>query len=125
MLCSPFIDPAGSLWHVFPAMFALCAQIVAVVFSCVAYTLLVQKIKKSVKGITKMGEGKRHMGIIIQISILITSHCLSWVPSSLVYVSCLFLPEYPSHLPLWPTLFVAPLCSFVHPVVFVTLSLRK
>ena len=125
VLCSPFIDPAGSLWHVFSGMFVLCAQIVAIVFSCLAYTLLVQKMKKSEKGIRKTGEEKSHMGIIVQISILITPHCLSWVPSSLVYVSCLFLPEYPSHLLLWPTLFVAPLCSFVHPVVFVTLSLRK
>ena len=88
--------------------------------------------KNSEKSSTKIDHLKQNTGgkkknkqIIFQICILITSYSFSWIPSSLVYLSSLFMSNYPVNLPLWVTLFIMPQSSVMNPVVFILFRSKK
>ncbi len=126
-LCVPFVDPTDTVVFV-PVLSLLnlvfqCAVIITVTTT---YVLLVKNLKDHEETIQKTTNRKKSHGpIICQIIIDITSKTLSWIPISVVFITALFLPEYPSQMLPWCFVTMATVSSVIDPVVFVVTSRRK
>ena len=126
-ICSPFIDPTGSvLLTKIATWLPVIIQIGATIFILVIYTLLVQNLKtsqKSVQSITPRKES--NVTLILQIIALTTFNIICWIPSCAIYLVSMFSDRYPIELALWTTIIATPINSIINPVIFIATTTKK
>ncbi len=127
ILCSPFVDPTDSAIVIDVLTWVVVIfQISAAIFIIVVYIILVRSLKKSQNTIQQAVSKKQsNIALIVQVIIITSSNILCWVPSGMIFLTSLFLDEYPVTMVIWITIAVAPSNSVVNPVVFAVTSLRK
>ncbi len=127
ILCSPFVDPMDSSVVISVLTWVVVIfQVGAAIFIIVVYMILVRSLKISQKAIQQAASKKQsNVALIVQVIIVTSSNILCWVPSGVIFLTSLFLEEYPVTMVIWITIAVAPSNSVVNPVVFGVTSLRK
>ncbi len=125
--CSPFIDPAGKLIAV-PILASLASlwYLFCIIFIIVIYYNLVASVNESKKSV-KDAASKEHSNtpLIVQVVVVTLSNILCWSPCSAVYISVMFLKQYPIELIVWTNVAVVPINSIINPLIFVVVSFRK
>lgn len=124
--CLPVEDPTKSILLVhFVAWILGCYQIAATVSVCLCHLFLVKTVWDT-QNVIREGSTVKPISaaMYIQLITITCSNILSWVPSNVVYLCCLYLTRYPSWLiPL--ALVTGSLNGLVNPTVFISTSLRS
>lgn len=127
-LCSPYIDPTGALWEArFISIVTTMLHCSSIIYTICASILTVQTIKSSFAvrnqhTVQKTAIGKR---TVVQLVTLTASNIISWVPSSVVFLVCLFMEQHPTNMLIWTIVAVVPLNSISNPVLFLWLTRSK
>ncbi len=126
-LCSPFLDPLAihisiRIWTWFAALF----QIMSVSFILVCYAKMFIKVQESQKSVNDAVSRKRSSSMLtIHIIIVTVSNIVCWIPCCIVYITSMFLPQYPVQMMFWIVVTVTPVNSIVNPSVFIVIEGRK
>ncbi len=127
VLCHPSIDPTNTMLspRVVTLLFWL-SELVSIAFVSVLYLHMFSEMKKSQESAQRSGSDKSsRVGMVVQVVIHVAVRMCCWVPSSSTYVVALFLPKYPVHMPVWNTVFVAPLVPIVNAFQFINTQRSK
>ncbi len=121
--CLPFVDFVTKFWETKVLTFLISTlKISVIVLLVISYSNLVREIEKSV---VSCGREKSISGaVLVQLVCMVASNVVSWVPGSVIYAVCLFLPQYPVQLVAWNAILIESLCSVTNGVLFVALSLQ-
>ncbi len=126
-LCSPFIDPTNQLILVnVSTWLVIILDLTAIMMIIVVYYNLFQSLKKSqerLKG--SVSKQQSNTPLLVQVVVISSSNILCWIPSSVVYLSAMFMKEYPVQMVVWTTVAINPLNSLINPIVFCIMSVRK
>ncbi len=123
-ICAPFFDPTHSFVITTVLTWLLvCAQLFSVVFVMSVHSKVFSFLGNRQKLFLTNKPASRR-SLLVQIIILNISNMLSWVPSSVIYLSAMFLPQYPLVMMVWTEGAVKPVHTVVSPVVFTALALR-
>lgn len=127
-LCLPFLDPANcSLLSKLFAWFSATTQVTNSAFILLLYISLgmyLQKMHHQAKEIRASG-GFSLNSVLAQLVIVSVSNVICWCPTSILYISAMFLPRYPVHLVIWATVCVTPMNSVINPLVFMSTTWKK
>ena len=124
-LCLPFVDPTNSL--IIFKLITWTTALLQIIASCsiiIMYAQLIRSQRKS-KEILNISKIKSDTNMIIQIIIITSSNILCWIPSSAIYLSSLFMSQYPTAMVVWTTVAVMPLNSIINPIVFLVCKFKK
>jgi leucine-rich repeat-containing G protein-coupled receptor 8 len=123
-LCLPFIDPTDSLWEIkVITIVIIWIQLFAIISIIVIHCLMIKELNESKKSLGK--ENNLNRGMMIQLFILTGSNIVCWLPSSIIYLSSIFLTKYPTEMLIWTTVTIMPFNSIINPVVFLVLMIKK
>ena len=123
-LCLPFIDPTNSIIFIkILTMFIALFQILASIFICITYAFLFKNLYLSDLNISK-SNNRSYKGLMVQLFVVTVSNLISWIPSNIIYLSCLFISRYSTDSIIWTTIAVAPINSIINPVVFIYTALK-
>ncbi len=127
VICVPFADVSHKMILIKVTTFAsVTLQVLSAVFITIVYTQLFLSLKASqAKLASSVSKQHSNKSLIVQIIIVTSSNILCWVPSSVIYLSSMFLPQHPLGLIYWTVAVVYPLNSVVNPVVFIVTTTRK
>ena len=126
-ICLPFVDPSGSVliikiltWSV------VLTQTVTSIVIIILHVLLVVRLKSSkFDGRTNQSNDNSDVPLIVQLIMITVSNILCWFPANTIYVTTMFLSNYPTDLIIWTTVIGLPLNSIINPSVFIITSVRK
>ncbi len=127
VICSPFADPSNKMImiKVLTAV-VVCLQIISILSIFVVYVKLLISLKESQRKIESSRSKKQsNTPLIVQLVVIMCANILCWVPSCAVYVTAMFLGQYPVAMIIWTTVAVASLNSVTNPTVFVVTAARK
>ncbi len=126
LLCIPFFDPAG---HTTIVTFVIWCVVIMQMMSTTGVTImhifLVNNFLKSQNNITKSKAENSPVFLITQLSVLTTFNILCWISSDAVFLTAMFLPNYPSPLVTWTSVAILPINSISYPAIFVVTQVRK
>ena len=124
-LCSPFMDPTAAAFEVKLLTWLVAIwQIVTFLLISVVYNFLIISLKKMDR--TDFISPKRmDKYVILQLTFVTVSNVFSWFPSSVLFITSLYLTRYPKRLPLWTTVAIMPLNSIINPFVFTYITRKK
>ena len=112
-LCSPFIDTTDSVLEIeIITMIVVFIQVVAFSFISVIYVLLINLLMEHRRQMQSLAKSKV-ANIMAQLILVTASNLLAWFPSSIIFVSSLFLPKYPTNLLVWTTSTIVPINSII------------
>ena len=124
-LCSPFIDPLDKIDEIkLITLFVALVQLFAFTFISSVYILLI-KILKQNEGLFSMKSKKFDKNVLLQLILVTVSNLVGWFPSSVIFLSSLFLTKYPTDLLIWTTITVLPLNSLINPLLFIKFSVQN
>ncbi len=123
-LCLPFIDPDNSSTAVSIITWsAALSQIFTSTFILVLYSKHVSHLQISKGQVSNSkSTSDSYTTLFLQLFVVTFSNILCWFPSSIFYLSAMFLKQY---LLLWTTVCVSPINSVVNPTVFTVTALKK
>ena len=124
-LCSPFIAPFDMIVEIKILTLLIAAwQSAALVFNLVLSISLVKSLKKIYKEYPQMSKsvGK---AFTLQLICTTTVNLIGWVPCSLTFILCLYLPTYPPKLPMWNTVILLPISSLLNPIIFLIFDVKS
>ena len=123
-LCMPFEDPAKRFWQTkLTTISFLVLQLSAITFIVVCHCMIVKKMKESGEKAgrkTNISRGKTAKFMCIT-----GLNTLSWLSSSIIFTTCLFLETYPVEMISWTVGVVVPLSSLINPILFTVSSYQK
>ncbi len=126
-LCSPFVDPIGSLIAINVLLgLTIVWQFMCTVFISWNFYELIVSIhlsKQSTEHITSRKAS--NVILVVQVILISLSNILCWIPSASVFVASSVMETYPIEMILWTTILVVPINSVLNPVTFCFLSIRK
>ena len=124
-ICLPFLDPTGSQITV-KLIIWLCVitQIITSIVIMVMHCLLLNKLRQSQKNIRKSNTDN-NIPLAIQLIMITVSNILCWLPTGCVYISAIFLANYPVDMIIWTTVIGVPINSVINPFIFITTTVRK
>ena len=124
-LCLPFLDPSNSqiivkviVWY------TVVTQIATSVGIAFMHCLLFSKLRQSQKEIQK-SKTDNNLPLAIQLITITVSNILCWFPTGCVYISAMFLANYPIDLAIWTTVIGLPINSIINPFMFIVTTVRK
>ena len=121
-MCSPFIDPSDSLPEIkIITLLVALVQVVAFIFISVFYLCLIKTLKERDEQSPVMSKTVNRLQLIFSTA----SSLIGWLPSSIIFLSCLFLPTYPTALPMWTTILVVPTTSLANPLIFLIFDVKS
>ncbi len=123
--CFPFIDPTDSVWFI--RFITVLLFVIHLTFSLaigMIYIKLVTHLQQE-DTILKKSKSQSSTGLVIQLVVITLSNVLCWIPSGIIYISSLFVPKYPTDMPIWTTIAATPINSIMNPIVFIVSSARK
>ncbi len=126
-ICSPFADPTKSTLMIQVSTWLVgIFQIIGTLFIITIYTSLVKSLKKSQQNIQSSASRKQsNIYLYTNLLVLSTSCVLCWIPSALIYLVSMFLPQYPLEMVSWATISINTINSIVNPVLFISTPLRR
>ena len=118
-LCFPLIDPNNSrsiLNNI--TWFISCSQLSSLLIVCIQHTLLLIVLQHSKQNLKKTNsEPLVKRSLVIQLVIGTGCNALCWLPTSIIYISMLILPNYNINLIVWTVVFLVPVTSHLYPCV--------
>ncbi len=126
-LCSPFFDPSDSfVIYQIITWFTAAIQFLASITIATEHYLLVRHLKKREVNMHKSVSRKNsNTSLTLQLILITVSNILCWVPSSIIFLTSIFLDSYPSRMVVWTTVTATPLNSVVNPAILTITMLRK
>ena len=125
-LCQPFLDPTHSVWIIQFVTLMICivqiTAILSILFVCIKLVVHLQNVKQHMK--PAVSKSHSHAGIYTQLTIVVLSCLLSWVPANVRHISSLLSLRYTTELAIWLTIILTALNSVINPVLFITAALR-
>ena len=126
-LRSPFIDPTYS------TVMLTVATSVVVCFQFIVYFLNIILNSKTVLELNSSKEKVQFKGnhdhtvasLVTQFYILTLSSTLSWIPSGIIFLICMFIEAYSIVIVTWVVLTVSSVNSVTNPIVFIVTTVRK
>ena len=113
-LCLPFIDPTNSFvtfkiitWVV------VIVQLLASIIVIILYLKLL-KWQKMSPHLSNIPRQKSYFSMIVQLTTISFSNVLCWFPSTIVFMSSLFVAQYPIEMIVWTTVVIMPINSVVY-----------
>lgn len=126
-LCMPFVDPSGTqVLSVTVTWLVMVLQTLVSVAIARFHWDLYRELKlteNKVKG-SKAKESKKSF-LLVQLLLITFSNMMCWYPMNVIYISGMFLRQYPLNLIYWSTVCVTPINSVINPVLFVTPWVRS
>ena len=127
--CSPVMDPTDQVLtiKIFTCLIAGC-QLVAIFLIIVAYLSLISHLQKApelgrcTKQTTK---SKPLVKVTVKVIVCVISCTSCWIPSGVIFLTAIFLPQYPTLMLVWTAVAVVPTNSIVNPAAFITAAVRK
>lgn len=87
---------------------------------------MMNKIVKSQKALEKsMSKTKSNTSKMAQVVCIILSSIACWILSGVVYLTVMYLEQYPTEMLTWVIITAVPLNSLVNPLVFVFTTMKK
>ena len=124
-LCLPFLDPSNSQIIVkLIVWFTVVTQMATSVGIAIMHCLLFTKLRQSQYEIQKSKTDK-NLPLAIQLIMITVLNILCWLPTGCVYISAMFLANYPIDLAIWTTVIGLPINSIINPFVFIVTTVRK
>ena len=125
-LCSPFIDPTDSIVSTKITIFSVAiSQAVALILISITYFQLLKYLKEYYQRNITSSKDAISKSMILQLIIIIASNLVCWIPSSIIYLSTLFLSQYSADLLMWTTIAIVPINSIINPILFLVVSTRN
>ncbi len=123
-LCTPFEDPAKLFWHTkFITISILFVQLSSIVFIIVCHCMTVKEMKVSGEKVGRKANISK--GKTVKFSCITGSNTVSWLSSSNIFTTCLFLETYPVEMISWTAGVVIPLSSLINPILFAISSRQR
>ena len=121
-MCSPFIDPLDSLPEIkIITLLVTLVQVVAFTFISAFYLCLIKTLKERDQQSPVMSKTVNRLQLILSTA----SSLIGWLPSSIIFLSCLFLPTYPTALSMWTTIILVPTTSLANPLIFLIFDVKS
>ncbi len=126
-VCSPFVDPSNrQIMTKVMTWITVILQMISTIFICGVYKMLVDTLKamqNKMKGLVSR-RGSNAV-LIIQIVVVTASNVLCWIPSGTIYLTSMFMKEYPLTIIFWTTTAINPINSVVNPIVLIATNIKK
>ncbi len=115
-LCLSFVDPSDSVWEVRVLTLSLAVLQLSSILCCsVMHFLTIDAMWKSQRD---TGQNRSiNLSTVMQLILLSLSIIICWVPSSTMFLSALFLEQYPCEMLLWTTVSVMPIHAITNPLI--------
>lgn len=126
-LCLPCIDPLKSSVLIKTlTLLVMISKIITAISMLLIYVCLLRQIHLSqIRTCTANQHKHKNRCLLIQIIVATVSNFVCWFPSSIVFLSALFLSRYPIQIIFWTVAGIIPIHPIVSPVVFVVVMTRK
>ncbi len=127
-LCSPFLDPANESFKVkafswFTAMSQMFSSACILCLNILLASHLLTHKEQMIK-VNSMNQSS-YKYPLLQLFLVSFSNILCWCPTSIVYLSVMFIAEYPIDLVIWITVCVIPINSLINPLLFVSSAKKQ
>ncbi len=123
VLCLPLVDPTDSVVLIKIVTWTVAiTQVVTTIVVLVLHIMLLQQLLDSQKNV---GKGGPSFALKVQLAIITLSSVLCWFPSGVVYITAMFLSQYPIQMIIWTTGVDLPINSITNPVLFTVTSIRR
>ena len=120
-LCSLFIDPSYSLTEIkIISLLVTLVQVVAFTFISAFYLCLIRTLKETHEQSSVISKTVNRLQLIFSTA----SSLIGWLPSSIIFLSCLFLPTYPTALPMWTTIILVPTTSLTNLLIYLVFDVK-
>ena len=118
-ICSSFIDPTDTISLIpYITWFIAICQLIAFTFICTCSVLLMNSLYSAKASIPDLHKSyRKSKTLILKLVIIALANFISWIPSSVIFLSLLFLERYPASLPIWTTVVIVPISSIIVPVI--------
>ena len=116
-VCFPFFDPTKS----FSSQLATWVVVIGHTFSIVIIAIdniLIMKYVMDSETMTRKSKSNDLYLLKVQLIILTLSLVICWIPADIIYMTTMFLPQYPLALVKWTIAGIVPINSIIYPVVF-------
>lgn len=124
-LCLPFVDPTDSLFLFKVTTWTTSlSQLISTLSISGVYVQMIRSLSSHKKSLN-LSVRKSNTPVIVQVVVVTLSNILCWIPSSVIFLTSLFLSQYPTQLIVWTTITFVPLNSFINPLVFTVTTLKK
>ncbi len=126
-ICSPYLDPTNSTWMMkIWTWITMTLLAFATIFIAVCHVCLVKSLQNSQQNIeSAISQKKSNSSVAAQLIMLSGSNIMCWIPTGTIFITSMFLPEYPVEMMMWTMAVVVPINSVLNPVVFMVTALRK
>ena len=124
-LCSSFTGPTDSIVEIrISTWLVTCLQLISLTFisvMCIALRkYLGNYLKANISGSKIKGKS-----ITIQFLLVTISNLCCWLPSSMIYVTSLFVSKCFTSLIIWTTVVITPINSVINPIFLILLHQRR
>ena len=124
--CIPFNDPSKSVLQIHISLYMVFGlQVLTIVVICILYAILYLDVKRSQQKVqmkySKVISAKK---ILIQVVVTVTANTLTWVPSGIIYISAMWMDQYPIQMILWVIIAVVPINAIINPIIFIKTSTK-
>ncbi len=125
--CSPFFDPENKTILIqITVWLTVILLVLTFVLMLVVHVLLVINVEKNRKKLAGAVSRKTSSkSTVVQVLIASASNALCWIPSSTIFLVCVFLVEFPVLLMPWTIASVSTINSIFIPVVLIVTTIRK
>ena len=126
-LCSPFLDPTGSVFTLkITTLVTVSAQFSSVFIIFIIYLFMIKYLKSYGNDLFENAHRKKSLApLFIQIFVVTVSNIICWIPSGIIDLVALFLKKYPINLIIWSTIAITPINSVINPIVFIVANFRS
>ncbi len=124
VLCLPFLDVVASNVSIqIITWFLACLQVFSAVSILVMHILLIHNLTQSQRSIRK---SKQLSAVLVFQLVLITStNFLCWFPTLGIFISAMFLTQFPREIVLWTLVCSMPLNSYINPIVVIAFFTKQ
>ena len=118
--CLPVSDP-GKRMLIVPVI-GITVAIVQI--STIVGTIIMNKMVKTSIGKSAANFKPKYFhsikkSIILHTILVTASHCLCWIPSSIIYITALIMDLYPINMIYWTTAVVVPINPILIPIILI------
>ncbi len=126
-ICFPLADPSGSLIMVkVLTWFTVALHAISAGTILRTYTKMIQSLTKTKAEVkTSASKQQSHVSLLVQVATVTCCNILCWTCCGAVYLSAMFVSEYPVDMITWTVITVTPINAFVNPVVFAAVLIRR
>ena len=121
-LCIIFYDPMENHFNQYLAVSLSFMQLIACIIIVILHILLYITSYQSLKLITSNAKVLSHRRLTIQIILLSSSNFIGWFSSGSMYLSSVFMKEFPMKILLYATISFTALNSLVNPIFIIIVN---